>query len=347
VTAASPRTVLGMTLYNNPKHLREATDSILGQTHRDFALLMLDDGSSDEVEEMARAYERQDGRVHYVRHQQRRGMVATWREVVEMARREHPGAEYFAWASDHDRWDARWLARMLAELDAHPDAVLVYPQTLRIDENGAVVDKEPRAFDTSGVTRRVERWRRFCWNGFGSGDMVYGLMRLRALEAAGIFRPVLNPDRMLVAELTLQGEVHQVPEPLWSRRQSAGASVARQSTSLFAGATPPRFNWPPSLQHAVLLRRQGVGGSMVATYVIASAWRATRKTDTSKSIGRGVDNAHFVKKLVKKGVRHAIYYALVGARMALSKSRRAARKIVYEILMLTHRAGLRGRPNTR
>ena len=274
-------------------------------------------------------------------------MVATWREVVEMARREHPGAEYFAWASDHDRWDARWLARMLAELDAHPDAVLAYPQTLRIDDQGAVVDKEPRAFDTSGVTSRAERWRRFCWNGFGSGDMVYGLMRMRALEAAGIFRPVLNPDRMLIAELTLQGEVHQVPEPLWSRRQSGGASVARQSASLFAGATPPRFNWPPSLQHAVLMRRQGIGPSMVATYVIASSWRATRKTDTSKRIGRGVDNAHFVKKLVKKSVRHTVYYTLVGARMAVSKSRRAARKIVYEILMLTHRAGLRGRPNTR
>lgn len=347
MSGAAPRTVLGMTLYNNATHFREATDSILAQTRRDFALLMLDDGSSDEVEAMARQYEREDQRVRYVRHPQRRGMVPTWKEVAEMARREHPGAEYFAWVSDHDRWDARWLERMTAELDTHPNAVLAYPQTLRIDEDGAVVDKEPRVFDTSGVTRADDRWRHFCWNGFGSGDMVYGLVRMRALEAAGIFRRVLNPDRMLIAELTLLGEIHQVPEPLWSRRQSGGASVARQSTSLFAGATPPRFNWPPSLQHAVLLRQQGVAASRVATYVIASAWRATRKTDTSKSIGRGVDNVHFVKKLVKKGARHAIYYTLVGARMAAAKVRRAARKVVYQVLMLTHRAGLRGRTNTR
>lgn len=338
---AAPRTVLGMTLYNNARHLREATESILAQTRGEFALLMLDDGSSDEVEAIAREYERQDGRVRYVRHQQRQGMVPTWKEVAGMARREHPGAEYFAWVSDHDRWDARWLARMIAELDAHPGAVLAYPQTLRIDEDGAVVDKEPRAFDTSGVTSRAERWRRFCWNGFGSGDMVYGLMRMRALEAAGIFRPVLNPDRMLIAELTLQGEIHQVPEPLWLRRQSGAASVARQRTSLFAGATPPRFNWPSPLQHAVLMRRQGVGVPMVATYVIASTWRAARKTDTSKRIGRGVDNVHFVKKLLKKAVRHAVYYTLVGARMAAATIRRATRRAIYEILMFTHRAGLR------
>ena len=344
---ATPRAVLGMTLYNNPTHFREATDSLLSQSHRDFALLMLDDGSSDEVEAMARAYEKRDGRVRYWRHPKRLGMVPTWKEVAEIARQEFPLADYFAWVSDHDRWDPQWLARMVAELDAHPSAVLAYPQTLRIDEDGRLVGKEPRVFDTSGVTGAADRWRHFCWNGFGSGDMVYGLMRMRALAAAGIFRPVLNPDRMLIAELTLLGEIHQVPEPLWSRRQSGGASVARQSTSLFAGATPPRFNWPPSLQHAVLLRQQGVAPSRVATYVIASAWRATRKTDASKSVGRGVDNAHFVKKLVKKGARHAVYYTLVGGRMVVAKIRRATRKVIYEVLMLTHRAGLRGRPNTR
>jgi glycosyltransferase involved in cell wall biosynthesis len=336
-----------MTLYNNAKHLREATDSILAQTQCDFALLMLDDGSSDEVEQIAREYERRDRRVRYVRHPQRQGMVPTWKEVVEVGRREHPHAEYFAWVSDHDRWDAEWLARMTAELHAHPEAVLAYPQTLRIDDEGAFVDKEPRVFDTRGMASPADRWRRFCWNGFGSGDMVYGLMRMRALEAAGIFRPVLNPDRMLIAELTLQGEIHQVPEPLWSRRQSAASSVARQGTSLFAGATPPRFNWPPSLQHAVVLRREGLGLSKIATYVIASAWRATRKTGTSKSIGRGVDNVHFVKKIAKKGVRHAVYYTLVGARTVAAKTRRVTRKVIHEVLMFTHRAGLRGRTNTR
>jgi glycosyltransferase involved in cell wall biosynthesis len=180
-----------MTLYNNVTHVREATDSILAQTFGDFALLMLDDGSTAEVETIARDYERRDSRVQYFRHQQRQGMVPTWKDVVEIARREFPGAEYFAWVSDHDRWDVQWLARMIGELDAHPDAVLAYPQTLRIDEDGALVDKEPRIFETSGIANPHERWRRFSWNGFGSGDMVYGLMRVRALEAAGIFRPVI------------------------------------------------------------------------------------------------------------------------------------------------------------
>ena len=337
----TPRTVLGMTLYNNAKHLREATESILGQSHRDFALVMLDDASSDDTERIARGFEEHEDRVRYFRHARRQGMVATWKEVVEIAHREYPRAEYFAWVSDHDRWDPQWLARMISELDAHPDTVLAYPRTLRIDDNGALIDKEPRVFDTSGIADVHDRWRRFCWSGFGSGDMVYGLMRMHALETAGIFRPVLNPDRLLIAELTRQGEIRQVDEPLWCRRQSATGSVARQATSLFAGATPPRFNWPPSLQHAIILRREGFSRPMVGEYVFASAWRSTRKTETSKRIGRGVDNLHFVKKLVKKAFHHAVYYTLVGARTLAAKSRRLTRRAVYEILMFTHRTGLR------
>jgi hypothetical protein len=337
----TPRTILGMTLYNNARHLREAAESILGQSRRDFMLLMLDDGSTNDVQGIAREYEQRDDRVRYCRHPQRLGMVATWKEVAEIARREYPQAEFFAWVSDHDRWEPQWLARMIAELEAHPGAVLAYPRTLRIDEAGAFIDKEPRVFDTSGVANPRERWRQFCWAGFGSGDMVYGLMRMRALEAAGTFRPVLNPDRLLIAELSRQGGIRQVDEPLWYRRQSGAASVTRQAASLFADKTPPRFHWPPSLQHAVLLRQQGVGLSMIAEYVIASGWRSIRKTETSKSIGRGVDNLHFVKKLVKKAFHHAVYYTLVGARTLAARSRRLTRKAVYQFLMFTHRTGLR------
>jgi glycosyltransferase involved in cell wall biosynthesis len=330
-----------MTLHNNARHLREAAESILGQSRRDFVLLMLDDGSTSDVQSIARGYEQRDDRVRYFRHPQRRGMVPTWKEVAEIARREYPQAEFFAWVSDHDRWESQWLARMIAELETDPGAVLAYPRTLRIDEGGAFIDKEPRVFDTSGLTDARERWRQFCWAGFGSGDMVYGLMRMRALEAAGTFRSVLNPDRLLIAELSRQGGIRQVDEPLWHRRQSGGPSVTRQAASLFADDTPPRFHWPPSLQHAVVLRQQGIGLSMIGEYVIASGWRSIRKTETSKSIGRGVDNVHFVKKLVKKGFHHAVYYTLVGARMLAARSRRITRKAVYQFLMFTHRTGLR------
>jgi glycosyltransferase involved in cell wall biosynthesis len=348
-----PRVVLGMTLYNNARHLAQAVESLLTQSYPDFALVMLDDGSQDETEAVAGTFTR-DARVTYHRHPQRRGMVPTWREVFAIATTEHPSAEYFAWVSDHDVWDPAWLQTLVEKLDVHQKTVLMYPMAPRIDEHGVVVDKTPRTFDTAGLNQVADRWEKFCWEGFGSGDMVYGLVRVDALRKAGVFRPVLNPDRLLIAELLLHGQIRQVPKPLWYRRDSGGASVARQRETLFAGERPAGFNLPPALQHVRVLKREyasvqqpapRVTAAMRATYLAASAWRGFRKTETSKSLGRGVDNVHFVKKLAKKAVRTTIYVTLVTGHAVSAKLRRLGRRIYYEAAVFTHRIGLRGRRN--
>ena len=64
--------------------------------------------------------------------------------------------------SDHDRWHPRWLARLVAELDGDPGAVLAYPITRRMDQTGEELEKGPRLFDTATASTLQERWRRFC-----------------------------------------------------------------------------------------------------------------------------------------------------------------------------------------
>jgi glycosyltransferase involved in cell wall biosynthesis len=353
---ASRQVALGMTLHNNAGHLAEAVDSLLAQTHRDFVLVMLDDHSTDGTETIARACAARDSRLRYYRHDARQGMIATWREVAELARRECPAAECFAWVSDHDRWHPRWLERLLGELERAPEAVLAYPTTRRLTPDGQEIEKGPRRFDTTGMRDRRHRWSHFCRHGVGAGDMVYGLMRFDALREAGTFRPVLRPDRLLVAELVLQGEIRQVPEVLWFRRQSAATSVERQRHTLMLAGTEPRwFWWPPWLQHAVMLNREYAGRvearfgltraawrRMLLTYQLTYGWRHVRKTETSHAVGRTVDGAIWIRKRVKHYYHHAVYHTLVGGRAAWGKTRRAGRRALYEVLMFTHRTGLRG-----
>jgi glycosyltransferase involved in cell wall biosynthesis len=368
-TASGPRAVLGMTLYNNARHLPHALESLLAQTCTDFALVLLDDASTDGTEEVARRYVERDARVRYIRHAERQAMIATWREVAETAAREWPSAKYFAWVSDHDWWHPRWLERMIAELDSDPGAVLAYPITRRVSPDGEEVDKGARLFDTSAYEHLRTRWKHFCHHGVGAGDMVYGVMRMDALRGAGIFRPVLRPDRLLIAELTLQGRIRQVPEVLWFRRRSHGTSVERQSTTLMPpGAEPRWFGWPPWLQHTIVLWREYAavdtlprpGRSttgcprltraqwvrMLLRYQLTYAWRHFRKTDTSHAFGRGINRVVWTKKITKHHYHHAVYNALVGSRVIRGKLRRAARRALYELLMLTHRLGLRGRGET-
>jgi hypothetical protein len=341
-----------MTLYNNARNLRGALDSLLAQTVGDFAIVMLDDASKDESEAIAREYEARDSRVRYFRHQTRQAMIATWKEVAEIAMREYPQARYFAWVSDHDEWHPRWLERMRAQLDADPTAVLAYPITRRIGQDGIELDKGPRLFETTQWRTDRERWRHFCHHGVGAGDMVYGLMRADALARAGIFRRVLRPDRLLMAELTLSGSFHQVPEVLWFRRESTGTSVERQRHTLVLPGDEPRwFGAPPWIQHSLVLWREYARpvppplpisrarwAGMLVRYQVTYGWRHFRKTGVSHAIGRGVDNIIWTRKRIKHYTRLAIFHTLVGTRRAWGHTRRGVRVAIYETLVTMHRA---------
>src|SRR5688572_10606039 len=353
---AGPRVVLGMTLYNNAGNLRQALDSLVGQSYGDFMLLLLDDASSDDTERVAREYEATDPRVRYFRHAERQAMIATWREVAERAAAEYPAAPYFAWVSDHDRWHPRWLEQMVAALDADPGLVLAYPITRRLTPEGEEIDKGPRLFETAGCADLQERWAHFCRAGVGAGDMVYGLMRVDAMRRAGTFRTVLRPDRLLITEMTLFGGIRQVPEVLWFRRQSSAASITRQRhTLVLAGQEPRWFSAPPWFQHAVLLWREYAQRSphplplsradwvrMLMLYQFRYGWRHLRKTETSHALGRAIDRVFWAKKMVKHYYHHAVYHTLVGGRVLWARTVRTVRRGIYHLLVFTHRIGLRG-----
>lgn len=327
MSGSAPAVGIGMTLHNRAAYLPDAIDSLLAQSFTDFTLTLVDDGSEDTSEEIARRYVAKDSRVAYVRLGERRGMVAAWRAAFECATAR--GERYFAWASDHDRWHPRWLETLSGVLDAHPAVVLAYPLTQRIDPEGRRLAKPARQFETFGVADLDTRWRLLNRSdSVAAGDMVYGLMRAAAVGEAGIFRHVLCPDRLLVAELTLVGEVRQVPEVLWYRRQFAVGSVERQRDTLFAPRSrPPSRFVTPWWMHARALWRNYAGREapshtiprstmrlLIARYAAAFAWRHYAKSSVQHGILTVVGWPRWLYKRLKHAVLLALYGALVGLR---------------------------------
>jgi glycosyltransferase involved in cell wall biosynthesis len=271
------RAVVGVPLYDNVRHLRPALSSILSQCFDPFAVVVVDDSTSDEPGRIVAEEFASDPRVRYSRNPRHLGLVATWRRAFQLARELHPEASYFAWGSDHDVWEPEWLSELVAALDASPQAVLAYPLNDRIDEEGATL-RGPWRFQTrgtSGTSRFATTIRRM-----RPGDMVYGLFRVAALQAAGVLRDVLLPDRLLVAELSLRGEFVQVERVLWHRRGAPRTSgeVARQRarSEPFPGSGLP---WP--VQHArALLTSEGVSAA-VLYLVLTPAFAAARTAQRS------------------------------------------------------------------
>jgi len=251
-TAQSPKVVLGMPAYDRPDALARTIESILSQTFRDFALVVADDAPSARTQGMVEAYAGGVVPVTYEANGRRLGMIGNWRRVFQRARELYPSSEYFAWVSDHDLWHARWLETLVAVLDEHPGVVLAYPRHLQVTSGGVRWSAKEKTFETFGLSdpgRRLARSARDML----SGDMIYGLMRARALEAAGVFRRVITPDRQVLLALALYGQFRQVPDVLWYREFLHRFDIARQRKAFFPGGVPLYAYAPPHVQHFATL----------------------------------------------------------------------------------------------
>ena len=95
--------------YNGGKHLPECVDSILGQTHADFELVIVDDSSTDDSVEIAKSYARLDSRVRVFVNDSNLGLVGNWNRSVSLSR-----GEWIKFVFQDDRISPDCLRRMLA-----------------------------------------------------------------------------------------------------------------------------------------------------------------------------------------------------------------------------------------
>jgi hypothetical protein len=117
-----------------------------------------------------------------------------------------------------------------------------------------------RRFDTMGVRSRVARLRSAV-RGMTAGNCIYGLVRARALEQAGIFTAVLEPDRHVLMQLLMLGEFSHVPQVLWYREVAGTFSYQRQRQMFFPTHIPIHTYLPIAIQHfGVMLWSYGVRG---------------------------------------------------------------------------------------
>lgn len=92
-----PRVSVGMPIYNGERFLKAAIESILAQTLTDFELIISDNGSTDQTQEICQAYATKDQRIRYYRSAQNFGASWNHNRVFELST-----SEYFKWAACDD-----------------------------------------------------------------------------------------------------------------------------------------------------------------------------------------------------------------------------------------------------
>jgi glycosyltransferase involved in cell wall biosynthesis len=218
MSTGTPRLSVGLPVYNGEAFLDRAIASLLAQTYRDFELIISDNASTDATESICRAFAVRDPRVRYSRNETNLGAMGNFCRVFAVAR-----GELFKWAAHDDEHEPDFLARCVAALDADPGIVLVYTRAREIDETGATLCVKSTGID--GGNREVAA--RF-------GELVrrdypcipaFGVVRADVLRRTGLFANYADCDRVLIAEIGLQGRVVELTEPLFVHRQHPNRSV--------------------------------------------------------------------------------------------------------------------------
>jgi glycosyltransferase involved in cell wall biosynthesis len=217
---ALPKVSIGFPVYNGERYVRNALDSLLGQTFTDFELVISDNASTDGTGAICLEYAARDPRIRYLRQSQNCGAAANFQFVLDEAR-----CEYFMWASADDRWDSGWLEALVGHLV--PGVSIAFGSSMGFLENGQM--EKRITFKSLKGSRMLRMLRFYLWNEYGQkANIIYGLFRTTELRkgVAEVFSQGdenrVGFDIILVFTMLRAGGLHTEPGVTLYKRSKFG-----------------------------------------------------------------------------------------------------------------------------
>ena len=126
-----PKVSVLMPTYNTAKFLREAIESILSQSFKDFQFVIIDDGSTDGSGCILSEYAEKDSRIKIIRNEQNRGIVFSLNQGLK----ECQGKYVVRMDSDDIALKER-LQKQIAIMDKNPNIIALGAAVSYIDRKG-------------------------------------------------------------------------------------------------------------------------------------------------------------------------------------------------------------------
>ena len=107
-----------MPVYNGEDYLPDAVESILKQTYPHWELLLIDDGSTDQSQALARAYGERDKRISCISLPQNGGVARARNAGIKQAR-----GRFIAFCDSDDSWLPEKLEKQIVYMKGHEAAI--------------------------------------------------------------------------------------------------------------------------------------------------------------------------------------------------------------------------------
>jgi glycosyltransferase involved in cell wall biosynthesis len=167
---SNPKVSIVIPVYNGSNYLKEAIDSALEQTCKDFEVIVVDDGSNDggQTAEIAKSY---GDRIRYF--YKENGGVAS---ALNFGIKEMKG-EWFAWLSHDDLFSPNRIEEDLILIEKNPEAKVVFCNIKIIDGKGEIIE------DVHYPIQKVTN----CYEALMYVDMCAATIHKSCFEKIGLF----------------------------------------------------------------------------------------------------------------------------------------------------------------
>ncbi|MHB8111274.1 MAG: glycosyltransferase family 2 protein [Syntrophorhabdaceae bacterium] len=151
----NPEVSVLMSCYNAGRWLHEAIDSVMAQTFKDFELILVDDGSSDETRAIIGSYCDRDRRIVPI-FKGNTGLADSLNVGIAQAR-----GGWIARLDADDLCEPTRIEEQLKFVSTRPDVVLLGTGCFEMDNQGRVMKKHLYPSDHDNLVRHLERLRPF------------------------------------------------------------------------------------------------------------------------------------------------------------------------------------------
>ena len=200
-----PKITILMSVYNGEKYLREAIDSILNQTYKDFEFLIINDGSTDRTPKILQSYK--DQRIKIINNEKNIGLTKSLNKGLKIAK-----GEYIARMDADDISMAERLEKQVNFLDQKKNIGLVGTSHLKINEKGKILQPVRTLTDEKELKEKL-----LVANKFYHGSVMF---RKVCIDKVGFYREEFksSQDYDLWLRIADYFEMRNIPEILYKWR---------------------------------------------------------------------------------------------------------------------------------
>ena len=131
-----PKVSVIMSVYNGERYLREAIDSILNQTFKDFEFIIVDDGSIDRTLEILKEYAEKDERIRIITNSENIGLTKSLNKAIKFAK-----GKYIARMDADDISLPERLEKQIEFMEKNPEVGLLGTAYYETNQEGEIIGR--------------------------------------------------------------------------------------------------------------------------------------------------------------------------------------------------------------